>query len=189
MTNTKIKQKIYAIILIIISVLTMVFTPLTAFAKTTVTSDVMDDLSADSKFDVANYPLMSYDTFTAVNSDDINENNVDFIQVIQVGESEDGELFIYTYQPLNDVSDITASSITIATEESAIKDMDTKNDMTDFKKYDLECVSAEGSFKKYLVKDFEVGKGYYRYYCISEIERPFDTLLDEKISEIGRAHV
>lgn len=183
MTNIKYKQKIYAIILIIISVLTMVFTPLTAFASATKKSNVIDDLSADSSFDVADYPLMSYDAFNAVNTDDNPDNNLDFIQVIQIAESEDNELFVYTYQPLNNVSDITATSINIATEESALKDMAVKNDMTNFKKYELECVSSEGSLKKYLVKDFEVGNGYYRYYCISEIERPFDTLLDEKISD------
>ena len=177
-----IKIKIYAILLLILTLFTTICTPLTAFAKTTASSNVIDDLSEDSSFDVADYPLMSYDTFNALNTDENPNNNVDFIQVLQIAESEDNELFVYTYQPLNNVSDITASSISFATEESALKDMAIKNDMTGFKKYELECVSAEGSLKKYLVKDFVVGNGYYRYYCISEIERPFDTLLDTKIS-------
>lgn len=177
------RTKIYAILLIIITLFTTVFTPLTAFAKTTASSNVIDDLSEDSSFDIADYPLMSYDTFNAVNTDENPNNNVDFIQVLQIAESEDNELFVYTYQPLNNVSDITASSISFATEESALHDMAIKNDMTGFVKYELECVSAEGSLKKYKVKDFEVGNGYYRYYCISEIERPFDTLLDKVISD------
>lgn len=184
MTNRKNTiNKISAILLIIISLLSTVFTPLTAFASATVKSSVIEDLSADSEFNVADYPLMSYDTFVEVNSDDDPDNNVDYIQVIQIAENENNELFVYTYQPLNNVSDITATSISFATEESALKDMAIKNDMTGFKKYELECVSAEGSLKKYKVKDFKVGNGYYRYYCISEIERPFDTLLDEKISD------
>ena len=186
MTNTKtIKRRACAIFLVALILVELLFGlfGIRANAAASKKSGVMDDLSADSSFDVADYPLMSYDTFNAVNTDDNPNNNVDFIQVIQIGESEEKELFIYTYQPLNNVSDITATSINIATEESALKDMAIKNDMTGFKKYDLECVSSEGSFKKYLVKDFTVGNGYYRYYCISEIERPFDTLLDEKISD------
>lgn len=179
-----INKKIFAILLIIISVFITILTPLTAFASATAKSNVVDDLTADSSFDISDYPLMSYDTFNAVNTDEDPDNNVDFIQVIQIAESEDNELFIYTYQPLNNVSDITATSISFATEESAIKDMAIKDDMTGFKKYSLECVSSDGSLKKYLVKDFVVGNGYYRYYCISEIERPFDTLLDEKISDV-----
>jgi len=145
-------------------------------------SDVMDDLKADSSFDVSRYPLMTYDHFSALNSDEDETNDVEFLSVIQIAESQEKELFVYTYQPLNDVSDITASSITFATSESAIKDMDLTEDTVDFKKYDLKCVSYNGPFKKYLVEYFEVSDEFYRYYCISEIERPFDTLLDEKIS-------
>ena len=54
---------------------------------------------------------------------------------------------------------------------------------TDFKKYTLKCVSQNGTFKKYLVENFVVSDDFYRYYCISEIERPFDTLFDEKIND------
>lgn len=146
-------------------------------------SNVLDDLGADSSFDVAHYPLLSYDTFNSINTDDDPNNDVDFIQVIQISESESKELFVYTYQPLNNVSDITASSINIATNESAIKDMDIRENTTDFKKYSLKCVSFEGPLKKYLVENFVVSDSYYRYYCISEIERSFDTLLEEIISD------
>ena len=100
-------------------------------------SDVMDDLKEDSSFDVTKYPLMTYDHFSALNSDEDETNDVEFLSVIQIAESQEKELFVYTYQPLNDVSDITASSITFATSESAIKDMDLTEDTVDFKKYDL----------------------------------------------------
>lgn len=145
-------------------------------------SDVLADLQNDETFDVSKYSLMTYDYFTSLNSDDDASNNVEYLSVIQIAESANKQLFVYTYQPLNNVSDIVACTVTIASTESAIKDMSNAKDNTDFKKYDLKCVSQNGALKKYLVENFIVSEDFYRYYCISEIERPFDTLLDEKIS-------
>lgn len=125
---------------------------------------------------------MTYDYFSFLNSDKNKENDVEYINVLQIAESEDDELFIYTYQPLNNVSNISASSINFATSENNIKDISFSENTTDFKKYALKCVSENGPFKKYKVEGFTVSNDYYRYYCISEIERPFDTLLDDKIS-------
>lgn len=150
----------------------MVITPITASAEVMSSSNVMDDLQEDSSFDVTKYPLMSYDYFASVNSDDDLTNDVEYLSVIHIAESKNKELFIYTYQPLNNVSDITASSVNISIGK----------DSTNYNKYTLKCVSYEGSFKKYLVEDFALPSDFYRYYNISEIERPFDTLLDEKIS-------
>ena len=150
----------------------MIITPFTAFAAVMTYSDVMDDLQEDSGFDVTKYPLMSYDHFSALNSDEDTTNDVEYLSVIHIAESKDKELFIYTYQPLNNVSDITATSVNLSIGEGAVN----------YEKYTLKCVSFEGPFKKYLVEGFTIPSDFYRYYNISEIERPFDTLLDEKIS-------
>lgn len=136
-------------------------------------SDVMDDLHIDSAFDEAKYPALSYDEYAKLNSDADPDNNVSFLSVIHIAESENGELFIYTYQPLNYMSDITASSVLLYMGETKINPS----------KYSLKCVSQEGVFKKYLVEDIELPASTYRYYNIVEIERPFDALLDEKISD------
>ena len=150
----------------------MVITPLTVSAEVMSFSNVMDDLQQDSSFDVTKYPLMSYDYFSSLNSDADTTNDVAYLSVIHIAESESKELFVYTYQPLNNVSDITASSVNISVGKGS----------TDYDKKTLKCVSQEGPFKKYLVEDFVLPSDFYRYYNISEIERPFDTLLDEKIS-------
>ena len=185
-------KRITAFLLALFLVIEVMFSlsPLRASAEGgTQYSNVLDDLSVDSTFDKAKYPLMSYDNFKSVNEDADSSNNVDFIQVIQISESKNGELFVYTYQPLNNVSDITATSINFATTESSILDLaKEKQEATNFKKYSLECVSSEGSFKKYLVKDFTVSNSYYRYYCISEIERPFDRGNQKKKKEHVRVN-
>ena len=65
--------------------------------------------------------------------------------------------------------------------------MSVGEDSEAFQKYKLKCVSFNGSFKKYQVYNsdgsvFTIPNSQYRYYNLIEIERPFDTLLDEKIS-------
>ncbi len=136
-------------------------------------SDVMDDLRSDSTFSEADYPALSYDKYASLNGDSDPSNDVTFLKVIHIAEGENGELFIYTYQPMNHISDITASSVLIYMGETEIEP----------EKYPLKCVSQEGVFKKYVVEKITHPASAYRYYNIVEIERPFDKLLDEKISE------
>lgn len=150
---------------------------ITASAEVITYSDVMYDLTQDENFDVADYPLYTYDEFVSVNGDSNPDNDVEYLSVMHIGESENKELFIYTYQPMNKLSDITATTIL----------MSVGNDSTDYKKYKLKCVSFNGAFKKYKVynpdgSEFTVPNVQERYYNLVEIERPFDSLLDEKIS-------
>lgn len=141
--------------------------------KVTVTSsNVLDDLCKDENFDVANYPSLTYDRFQALNTDNIESNDVEHISVIQLAEGVDKELFIYTYQPLENVSEINASSINMSIGFNSKR----------YEKYDLTLVSSNGVFKKYLVTGFTVSNDAERFYNISEIERPFNTLYDEKIN-------
>lgn len=146
------------------SILSALFIPTSAAVVTY--SDVMDDLSSDGVFSASTYPALTYDEYA-------NSTNVSYLSMIHIAEGEKGELFVYTYQPLNNVQDITATSILMYTGQSKVTPV----------KYKLRCVSAEGVFKKYLVEDFKIPTGTYRYYNIVEIERPFDVLLDQKISD------
>ena len=59
-------------------------TAVSARAETSEVSSVIKDLTADKNFNFADYPEELYN-FS--------------IEVIQIAESEDGELLIYTYQP------------------------------------------------------------------------------------------
>ena len=63
-------------------------------------SSVMEDLQSDLNFNAENYPIIE------------NDNS---LQVIQIAESVNGELFVYVYQPAAR-KDIKASSINIARE-------------------------------------------------------------------------
>lgn len=127
-------------------------------AAATAYSDVFQDLRTDKGFNFLDYP----------------ENPDDYsIQVIQIAESTDGELLIYTYQPSGKLN---ASSVNIS------KELPGDNALT-FKNYGLERLSVNGVFFKYKVLNFTLNTAAVRYYSISNILRPFDKAIDEEPAE------
>ena len=119
-------------------------------------SGVLEDLSKDASFNAANYPSAAKDYS---------------LQIIQLAESADSELFVYVYQSSGDK--VKASSINIST---------TINDDISFFNYSLELLNFEGTLFKYKVTNFEVKKDPVRYYAISSIYRPFDAGVGDKKS-------
>ena len=119
-------------------------------------SGVLEDLSKDASFSAENYPSSAKDYS---------------LQIIQLAESTDKELFVYVYQPSGDK--VKASSINIST---------TINDEISFFNYPLELLNFEGTLFKYKVTNFGVKKDPVRYYAISSIYRPFDACIGDKKS-------
>ncbi|MDE7439924.1 MAG: hypothetical protein K2N23_05420 [Clostridia bacterium] len=126
-----------------------------SYAATTRYSGVLDDLQEDSNFNVADYP--------AVN-DDYN------MQVIQVAESVDGELFVYVYQPAARTKLLIAGYLNMSLSET----------VDGIKQYRLTLLSSAGVFQKYLVNGLNVSSEATRYYNISNILRPFDKTIDDE---------
>ena len=147
-----------------------------AFADTAGYTNVLTDLQKDSKFNVGEY------------SDDINDFEIksDYysIQVIQIAESTGGELFIYTYQPCQNITYLVALQVNMALTDKVGFEVTPDTQLTDNDKpklYDLTLLSCEGVFCKYKVNDFTVSGDTVRYYNIISLFRDF--------IEIGRAHV
>lgn len=157
MTETRLKVSVIAFIFIVVfcSVSAAFMSPSVAFAEASY-SDVLDDLSKDESFSTTNYPF---------DSDDYS------LSLIQIAESEDGELFVYVYQPSGKVKDFRASSINIS--------MSPRSDLSEFKNYKLRYLNSNGVFYKYLVEGLTVSTASTRYYTISSIYRPFDETIDE----------
>lgn len=126
--------------------------------ETKVHSAVMDDLQKDSAFNAENYPSVDGD-FS--------------LQVIQIAESSDGELFVYVYQPSNDTRDLVASSINIS------QNMEGDNPES-YHNYTLTLLSTQGVFDKYRVENFTLKEDVLRYYSISAIYRVFNEEIDKK---------
>lgn len=130
--------------------------PYTVSADEKIYSLVTDDLKKDTTFDMSYYPVKEND-YT--------------IQVIQVAESTDKELFIYTYQPSGQTKNLTATSINISTTSEI--EIQPRN-------YDLTLLNSDGTLYKYIVRDFTVKSLNTRYYAIPSIFRKFDGTLGDK---------
>lgn len=126
-----------------------------ADSQSTIYSNVLDDLKKDSSFNASYYPEKA---------DDYS------LQIIQLAESSDKELFVYVYQPSGQAKKLTACSINIST---------TINDDISYYNYKLQLLNSSGVFFKYKVNDFTVKSEPTRYYAISSIYRPFDETIDD----------
>ena len=129
-----------------------------AFAEDKTATEVLEDLSRDKSFNPDNYPTKT---------DDYS------LQIIQLAESADKELFVYVYQPSGKTKDFKASSINIST---------TINDNISYLNYKLELLNSSGVFYKYKVSGLTVKDESVRYYAISSIYRPFDESIDKQAS-------
>ena len=148
----------FVFVVVFCTVFTAVQMPVIAKAESITYSNVLDDLKKDKSFDESNYPTKA---------DDYS------LQIIQLAESVNKELFVYVYQPSGKSKNLKASSINIST---------TINDSISFLNYKLELLNYSGVFYKYKVKDLTVKDDAARYYAISSIYRPFDESIDKQAS-------
>lgn len=158
-TKTRLVSIFLAFVLGICAVITTAAqTPLVARAESITYSGVMEDLKKDTSFKPENYPTKA---------DDYS------LQVIQLAESVNKELFVYVYQPSGKTKNFKASSINIST---------TINDSISYLNYKLELLNSSGVFYKYKVSGLTVKNESVRYYAISSIYRPFDESIDKQAS-------
>lgn len=116
-------------------------------------SDVLEDLEKDENFNADNYPDKT-DDFS--------------IRIIQIAESVNNELFIYTYQPCQSVFPLVATEINVAF----------KRDLVSSYLYGLTLLNSSGVFCKYKVEDFTVKPDPVRYYNITSIYREWHKGID-----------
>ena len=158
-TKTRLVSIFLAFVLGICAVITTAAqTPLVARAESITYSGVMEDLKKDTSFNPGNYPTKA---------DDYS------LQIIQLAESVNKELFVYVYQPSGKAKNFKASSINIST---------TINDSISYLNYKLELLNSSGVFYKYKVSGLTVKDESVRYYAISSIYRPFDESIDKQAS-------
>ncbi len=150
------KNRIFAAIIMLLTLIAVMIggqISLPAFAAT-LSSDVLEDLKKDETFDASAYP-----------SDPKNYK----VQVIQIAETTEGGLCIYTYQPSQMTHYLVATDINMSLSEEA----------TGTKLYGLTLLSCRGVFAKYQVNDFEVSEAEKRYYNVTSIYREYDRYIDD----------
>lgn len=131
------------ITLILVILIGYFYTPLSLSANNLNYSSVLEDLAKDPDFHKEDYK--QGDTVT--------------LNIVQVAESKNKELFIYVYEPNASNKELLASSINISTDINNLE----------FLNYNLSLLSDEDYFYKYLVLDFTVSNDKIRYYDISSI--------------------
>ena len=108
------------------------------------------DLTKDESFNVEDYPAIANDYS---------------LQVIQIAESVNGELFVYVYQPSDATKDLTATTIRMS---------QSIGENAKWRDYDLTLLSTEGVLDKYRVEGITILSDVVRYYDIAAIHRAFD---------------
>lgn len=135
-----------------------------AFADTSEYSSVIDDLMKDKSFNFGDY----------------SESENDYsIQVIQIAESENGEFFIYTYQPCQNVIKLITNEINLSFSDKVGGEVGLGNTSVKTNLYKLRQLSTWGVFAKYLVEGVTVGKDDVRYYNITSLYRDYNKLADD----------
>ncbi len=160
------KNKILKICNLIVSVVLSALVVFFAFvdiygvmlASAETSAEVLQDLRKDKDFNENDYPYVV---------DDYS------LQVIQIAESSNKELFVYAYQPCNDTYDLVGTKISISYGYSL-----NGTGLTP-KLYNLRLISTSGTLDKYYVDGFTVPNDGDRYYNIVEIFRMVHTDLDE----------
>ena len=141
-------------------------------------TDVLEDLQKDSSFDVSSYPFIETDYS---------------LNVIQIAESVDKELFVYVYQPSSPIRELVGTSINISRNRNEDVYMIDESASKGYINYQLKLLNSNGVFYKYKVLDFVVSDELERYYNISNIFRAYDETIDSPaengnvISETGNA--
>lgn len=134
-------------------------------APASVASNVLEDLQRDDSFNLDDYP--AYTVY-----DDSSAEGFYRLEVIQIAESTDGELFVYVYQPAARTKLLVASSINIAPVPNS------QIEAQSFKTFNLIELNSSGVFFKYKVKDYQIKSDSVRYYNISNITRPYSKDID-----------
>lgn len=171
MTNYKKRISLLTFMLTLLLLLSTFWTSTinVAYAEgETVYSNVLDDLKRDERFSVEDFPTVVGDYS---------------LQLVQVAESTDNELFLYVYQPASPYKELTATSVRMTAQRKSF-DRETLHyvTVTDTKDRNLKLVSREGTLCKYLVEGYTVlSNNTVRSYEIIQFLRPFDSDIDTQL--------
>ena len=167
------------ILMCLLCTFSFVFVPGQVLAKgenETEYTSALEDLEKDENFNASRYPAISIDYS---------------LDVIQIAESEENELFIYVYNPSSEVKELRATSINISISANEGLYVADDDEGMSYINYKLTFLNKDGVFYKYKVDNFTVKNDETRYYNISNIYRAFDYTLDDEpledqeISEVG----
>lgn len=119
-------------------------------------SGVLEDLEKDENFNGSEY---------------VRDESDYSLNVIQIAESTDGELFIYVYQPSSTLIDLRATTVVLS---------QTIGDSLSPRNYNLLLIDKYNVFYKYKVEGLTVKSDTVRYYELTNILRCYNPDIDGK---------
>ena len=133
-------------------------------------TDLITDLKKDETFNISNYPAKGGDYG---------------IEIIQIAESENNELFIYTYQPCRVALGTDKTQIELSPTQISMAVATDLNNLR-YTLYGLTEVNRYSTLTKYVVNGCEVNPLLLlRYYSVSMLQRKTIDGLDEAV-EVGK---
>lgn len=151
----------FSFIFSILTALLSVFSPISAnadmFISSTVdTYTVIQDFSQAENFDMAKYPAVTGDYS---------------LSLIQIAESEKGQLYVYVYRPSGAGAKNYATEIRLEMPVDGVE--------TSPADYKLQLLSTSGTLDKYVVSGVSVRSDAVRYYSVVQLARAFDSTIDQ----------
>lgn len=179
-TKKRLAVMLLAFVLGISAVITAAQVTVIAKAKSTITyTNVLEDLQRDSSFSKENYP----------------EKETDYsLQIIQLAESSDKELFVYVYQPsgqLKGLTEQTKCKWKVLLELCATFDYMYVKFFGEELRYRLLDLHGQVQELRNINKEYDLGEAYqvyyqiYKYHCDRDkfnenFKQPLGYLIDQK---------
>ena len=163
----KLKNKVIVVLTLILLLVAVIgYSAPVVFAETTEYTDALEDLQKDSNFELSDYP----------------DNSKNYsIEIIQIAESANGELFIYTYQPCQKTTRLIATEINMSLTDVMGGEVEEELSEKDRPKlYGLSLINSNGVFCKYKVNDFTISNKTVRYYNIASVYRDWINGIDKE---------
>lgn len=155
MIKKQVKNSFLCVLLVLLLFVLMLvsgWSILPAFADTEQYTGVLDDLQADSAFNKSDFDNAQLHPNT---------------ELIQIAENTDRQLFIYVHIVGDDLGF-----------EKIVLNTGTNFSEIDFRSYELDLVSSNEGFYKYLVLDYKAPQDSYYRLGISRLEYPVDKSVD-----------
>lgn len=157
-------------VLVLIAALLCCVPPAVVRADETQYTDLITDLKKDETFSMTNYPAKGGDYS---------------IDIIQIAESENNELFVYTYQPCRIALAADQTQVELAPTQISLA-MSTDLNNLRYALYGLTEVHRYGTLTKYVVNGFEVNPNLLlRYYSVPMLQRKTSDNGEESV-EVGK---
>ena len=164
------KKSKFLLLILSLLICFICFTP--GIYAITYNSGVLEDLNNDKNFVANDYKSYTKEEIDLRNNDKFDDNDIQFVSMITMAESDTKELFVYVYNPTIDTLKLKVNKVSLSSEKRK------GYEAVGIKIYELELMNQDGVFQKYKVKNYIISSEADRYYNFIALYR--DPIYGEK---------